>query len=375
METPPKILQISTVASPRNGVGQIVRAIHSSAAENGMQSFVFAGYGDTADSDYRIMPRRQYAVNALKSRLFNEDGFLDSSFNRKFLEEVERLNPDLVHLHNLHGYYTHLPSLHKTLKQLGVPVVITLHDLWLTTGRCAFPPGGECSELDRGSCDLCPHRDRYPAKWIPGKNMSALKRVFLEDFTPVVASQWMAEKCHVPQVRVIPCGIDNSIFRAHPDVEKDNGLLLAVATKWDKRKGTDELIALADNLPSGTRLGMVGKNVPKHPNIIDYGFIDSPVELARLMARSKVLLSAAREESFGLTVPEALATGTPAIVREGTAPAEMIPDKTFVVDFKNPREVLAAIERIGEFVFQEKIFTQKEMVSDYYALYRELMKR
>lgn len=360
-----KILHINTVHKSKGGAAQIMLSIHNAAVSYGYQSFIISG------------EEKSKTINALRARLWGEDGFLNRRFTREMCDQIRALNPNLIHIHNLHGYYCDIRLLAETLYELEIPTVITMHDLWFTTGRCAHPPGGQCEELILNDCRSCPHRNRYPAKWIGGKSMRQIKLNFLHDKTLVVPSQWMQKKVKALSEfdsEVIPNGVDKSVFTVMPrerNIIPDT--ILAIATHWTEAKGVGDICRLADRLPEGLSLAMIGNDVPKHPRIKDLGYISDPSIVAKYMSQSLAVISASYEESFGLTVAEALSTGIPVIVRKDTAPAEMIEDQRFIVDFANTDEVLDAINMTPLFSGHDMTLSTTEMVDRYYHLYRRLL--
>lgn len=372
MDKRPLILHINTVARRRNGVGQIVHALSDIATSKGFNSHIIAGYGESEDSDFIVEHRNVYYLNVLKSRLFEDDGFIRTTETDNLNRHIISLKPDLVHLHNLHGYYCDLPSLRSTLDYLGVPVVQTLHDLWFFTGRCAYPPDGNCLEQTDSSCARCPHADRYPAKWVHGKSRLTEKIQFLKQCTVVAPSKWVADRSNTSKPLIIPNGVDLNIFHGDNGYTERNGFV-AIATTWNPRKGIDDIVKLADALPDNEYISIIGKNAPKHIRIKNLGPIDNPSLIADILKHHKALLSCAREEAFGMSVAEALATGTPAIVRKGTAPEEQLYDKSFAVDMSNTDEVLHAMSRLDDYTFPRNIPSTVQMADAYYELYTRLL--
>ena len=362
-----KILHINTVDNDRNGVGQIVNAIHNNAYLFGFSSSLLTGNFNSLT----------YKLNVLKSRLWDEDGFLVTKKTKRLSNQIILEKPDLVHLHNLHGYYCDIRSIDSVLRILQVPVIITMHDLWLCTGRCAHPPNGFCSYFFERSCRKCPFRERYPAKWIPGNPKLFEKLNFLKDKTLVVPSQWMASKVELMtgmQPLVIPNGIDKSFFHPYETAAHDsNKRLLAIASKWTTSKGRDDLIKIADTLPSEWTFTVVGNIAPNHPKINKTGYLSSKQKIANLIANSTALVSVSHEESFGLTVAEALAMKKPVIVRKNTAPEEMISDKSFVTDFVDNKSFNSILSGLSNFSTTYIPIDISEMAALYYKLYTRLL--
>ena len=94
----------------------------------------------------------------LLSRLTDRQGFFGRRETEKLVAQLKKFKPDVVHLHNLHGSYLHLPTLFAYLKENDLPTVWTLHDCWAFTGHCAyFSLGEDAAPADGGG------RGRKPA--------------------------------------------------------------------------------------------------------------------------------------------------------------------------------------------------------------------
>lgn len=370
MNRHPKILHITTCSSPLLGVGAVVHSLTSAAPKFGYEAKIIAGYGKSEDAHYTAINKWQYRLNVIKARTFSEDGFIMPSSTRGIIDYIISENPDIVHLHNLHGYYSDITLLKKYLVDNGIKTVMTLHDLWLTTGRCAYPPGGSCPE----SCAKCPFPSRYPAKWFGGKNMQSAKMEFASGITTVVPSVWMADRTGDLLPIVIYNGVDNVFSQHRRTAPPTETRLLAVATKWTELKGKDSLVQLADNMPSDWTLTLAGKDIPHHRRIINAGYIKDKESLAKLMASSSVVLSAAREEAFGMTIAEALSCGTPVVVRQGTAPEELCSPQTGkAVDFENITDLIEAIKKVSPIRVDNRDFSAEKMANRYYELYNRLL--
>ena len=372
MISKPTILFVSTVSTPRNGVGQIVRALADACEKEDMRSVVFTGRGQSGDADFVSNGRTGFYRNVFMARFLKQDGFMDVASARRLNERILELKPDLVHLHNLHGYYTHLPSLGETLDKLDVPVIVTLHDLWFATGRCAWPWCGD-PEYCTADCSQCKFPNSYPAKWLPGRSMRKDKEEFLQGKHVVVPSRWMFERLEKHTPVIIPNGVDKLIFKPYENVRRDSSMLLAVATKWNHTKGIEDIAELAQVLPEELKIVLVGNNALHHPRIKSLGYIDDARKIAQLMAQSRAVLSASHHEAFGMTVAEALATQTPVIARAGTAAAELISDKRFAVDFMHPQSVVKAIMNTDSYMFGENVISTREMTQKYIGLYKKLL--
>lgn len=341
-----KILHINSVCGV-TGTGRIVADLYNAAVSRGHECRI--AYGEhkykNAPGNMRTMEIgtiRDCRFHALVTRLWDMQGFGSRRATRLFLREVEAYAPDVIHLHNLHGYYMNIELLFRYLKQSSARVVWTLHDCWAFTGHCVYFQSVGCGKWTQG-CHHCPLVRQYPASLgldRSRKNYQKKKELFtgLQDMTILVPSHWMETRVRRSflkdyRIKVVYNGIDLNIYRPAPGgFRQKYGLegqfiVLGVANVWEERKGLNEFCKLADLLGDGYRVVLVGLSeeqiaqLPKH--MLGLPRTDTARELAEIYTAADVFVNPGREETFGLTVAEAMACGTYPIVYEGTACAEV----------------------------------------------------
>lgn len=374
-----KILHINTVAAPSTAIGSIVQTLHAAARSYGFKSAIVAGYGSDKHSDYVMQPKVRYYANVLEARITGNDGFAARDTTLRMLDYVERYNPDIVHLHNLHGYYLNLPLLADWLKAHNKKVVMTLHDSWMLTGRCALPPQPGCDKWCEDNCEDCEHKLVYPSVWMTTKPNYKHDLFDAYYVVPSLTANaiFMRSKLAKSPHSVIFNGVDNLIYHKEGLAHKLSSAkvnLLAVAVKWTPIKNPEALFALAKTMPDDWHLTIVGKaKVPMNKKITSITHIDSAVQMAQYYRGADVLLSASLAESFGMTVAEALACGTPAVVNQGTAACELInPRNGAVADFSDVNSVIDSIKSVIG-LNASTSYSSTNMVARYYALYKSLL--
>lgn len=342
-----KILQINSVCGV-TGTGHIAANLYHMAAEQGHECRI--AYGEhkyqNAPGDMQTMEigtLRDCQAHAILTRLFDMQGFGSRRATGRFLQEVDAWQPDVIHLHNLHGYYINIELLFRYLKHKKVKVVWTLHDCWAFTGHCVHFQSVGCERWREG-CHDCPLVRQYPMSlWLDRskKNYFLKKELFtgLEDMMLLVPSRWMEERVRRSflkdyETRVIYNGIDLAVYRPTPgDFRKKYGLencflVLGVANVWVERKGLDVFLKLAEELGEGYRVVLVGlsrEQIARLPSgVVGLPRTDSAAELAEIYTAADVFVNPGREETFGLTVAEAMACGTYPIVYGDTACAEVV---------------------------------------------------
>lgn len=264
-----------------------------------------------------------------------------------FLRELNKIKPDIIHLHNLHNSYINLPLLFRYIKKNNIKVIWTLHDCWSFTGHCPHFTMVKCEKW-RNGCGDCPQPDRYPRmKRDRSKEMWKLKKKWfngVNDLTLITPSEWLANLVRQSflkdyPVKVVNNGIDLSIFQPSPsdairkilNTEKTK-IILGVAFDWGMSKGLDVFIRLSEILTSDYQIVLIGtddkidEELPE--NIISIHRTKDKKELAQWYTAAVVFVNPTREDTFPTVNIEALACGTPVVTfRTGGSP-EMIDDNT-----------------------------------------------
>lgn len=285
-------------------------------------------------------PCRKYAVrighaagvrlHGLRTRLLDQHGLGSKWATKRFLAWADEYAPDLLWLHNLHGYYIHYELLFAWIKRHPeMEVRWTLHDCWAFTGHCSHFTVAKC-ERWRGGCFACPQRRRYPGSlWADNsrENFRRKKAAFtgVGNMTLITPSQWLAGLARESFLREYPVEvryntIDTDIFRPTPgDFRERHGLegkriALGVASVWDERKGLGDLLKLADMLGGEWRLVIVGLNKRQlaalPANVLGIGRTNSARELAEIYTAADVFVNPTYEDNYPTVILEAEACGT-----------------------------------------------------------------
>ena len=317
-----------------------------------------------------------------------------------FLRKVSKINPDIIHLHNLHSSYINIPMLFRYIKKTKTRVVWTLHDCWSFTGQCPHFVMAQCDKWKTG-CHDCPQYKLYPRSYVDNtKTMYRLKRkcfTGIKNMTIVTPSQWLGDLVKQSYlkdypVRVINNGIDLSIFKpsesnfreAHNLLNKH--VVLGIAAGWgSRRKGLDVFIELEKRLGDEYKIILVGtddfldKQLPI--SIISIHKTRDQHELAEIYTCADVLANPTREEVFGLVNIEALACGAPVITfRTGGSPETIDGTCGSVVDCDDVDAMEEEIIRVctekpyskHNCIERAKKFDMNNKFKEYRSLYNEL---
>ena len=291
----------------------------------------------------RIGSDRSVYLDALQTRIFDSAGLNSRSVTKRFLRWADEYDPDVLWLHNLHGYYINVELLFAWIKSRPrLQVRWTLHDCWAFTGHCCHFSVIRCS-LWKTHCADCPQKKSYPVSILANRakrNYDRKRIAFcgVTNMTLITPSQWLAGLVKQSFLRDYPVvvqynTVDQTVFKPTPsNFRQRHGLqnqkiILGVASTWDEKKGLDAFIKLAGMLENSDSIVLVGlsqKQIRKLPgNILGLPRTNSMTELAEIYSAADVYVSLSREESFGMTTLEAASCGTPVIVLKGTACEEV----------------------------------------------------
>lgn len=365
-----KVVRISAEVN-RGSIGRTAEQLGELVQEQGWDSYIAYGrkQGISKSRTIRIGNRMSIYWHVFISRFFDMHGLGSYFATKKFIKELDAIAPQIVHLHNLHGYYVNYYILFKYLKNKNIPVVWTHHDCWAFTGHCGFYSSVGCEKW-KNKCEKCPLSKEYPASKffdISSFQFKKKKELFtsLDKLYNVGVSKWMVNQLkesffkdtHILQINN---GIDTDLFRPSPEGAQqvrekynlgDKTVLIAVAVSWTERKGLGDYLKLRKLISDDYLIVLVGtpraliETLP--PGITGIPRTDNIEELCYLYSASSIVMNLADAESFGKTTPEGLSCGIPSIVYNCTASPELVDDKTgIVVEKGNIEGVVDAIDRI-----------------------------
>lgn len=400
-----KILQINSVCGI-GSTGRIATDLHAILSSQGHQSTVAFGRdaAKNCDRTIRIGSRFDNYLHVARTRLFDTHGFGSANATKALIEKIRELNPDMIHLHNLHGYYFHIGLLFEYLKQAGKPVIWTLHDCWAFTGHCSHFDYIGCTRW-QSECHDCPSKAEYPksvgldrSRWNYRKKQALFTGI--RNLTLVTPSQWLARMVKASflqkyPVTVINNGIDlkvfkptRSDFRSRFKIE-DQYVLLGVASIWNQRKGYQYFIDLATQLRPDEKIVLVGvseaqiKQLPI--GIIGIAKTTNTAALADIYSAADVYINSTLEDNFPTTNLEALACGTPVITFNSGGSSECLAAGCGLVvergDLPGLVAAIATVRTVGKAAYTarcrkcaEDRFDKDARFGEYLDLYREAQK-
>lgn len=389
-----KVVQINQV-SGYGSTGRIAEDLSRVMLQNGIENKILYGFGSTDwPHAVRFGTDSELQRHKLLARATGRHGHGSARAARQMVDFLREYQPDLIHLHNLHGFYLNLPILFGYLREAKLPVVWTLHDCWAFTGHCAYFTFAGCSRWETG-CHGCPQRLAYPCalRDRSRKNWLEKRALFsgLERCTLVSPSRWLAEHAKDSflggyPVKVIPNGVDLEVFSPQPKPSNQAGtkkLVLACASTLNSkdRKGGRYLPQLAGILGDGYEvcvLGLRDRVIP--PGIRALPYIADKAGLAELYSRADVFVNPTLEDNFPTVNLEALACGTPVVTFDTGGSPECLDERCGAAVPQKDLQAMASQARIwaGRDAAEAchsraRLYDKNERFGEYIRLYRQAL--
>lgn len=341
-----KVLQINAVFGTKS-TGTIVKEIQHQGIINGIESYV--AYS-TSPIDKRLI-LNGYQIggflgkkwHAVLSRIAGKQAYYSRIATCRFLRWVNKVNPDIVHLHNLHSNFININTLLRYLADNDIPTVITMHDCWYFTGGCFHYSISNCYGWKK-SCGACPKRYQdTPAYLYDASRRILYDRIrFLSQIKRLVfvgCSDWIVSQLRQSQLKNIGeslriyNGFDLDVFKPiETDLKDRLGLkgkmvLLGPSSKWHMPENKLALDYFAEHMPNNVILLLFGSNETKidiHRNIGYIAYASSPKEMAELYSMADVMVNCSYEDTLSSLNLEAQACGTPVVTYDSTGSKETV---------------------------------------------------
>ena len=366
-----KIMHINAVYGV-GSTGIIVEDLHNLALSKGIESHVVYSTSPISAekiiNGYKVDSFISKKVHAVLCRIGGKQGYFSHNETRKLIKHIDKVKPDIIHLHNLHSNYINVNMLCEYIADNNISTVITLHDCWFFTGGCFYYENANCTKWLDG-CGNCPKRYLEIPAYIKDCSTKILadRRKYvgnIKDLTAVGVSNWIADEARKSflgkkNVCTIYNGIDTDWFVNTPsDFREKYGLqdkfvILGAANKWLKPENSETLNYVTENLPEDCALVIIGcikddkEKLPKSVVALDY--ITDRDELRKIYSACDVFANCTREDTLSLINIEPQLCGTPSVTYDNTGVRETVDNKCgFSVPTGDSKAFLETLLKVKE---------------------------
>lgn len=405
-----KLLQINPVLRVNTSTGRIMQEIGELAMLHGWKTYMAYSKGRDGIKECKseIVPVGDVwstAWHGLETRLLDRHGLASDRATREFVKRIEKIAPDIVHIHNIHGYFLNYRILFDFLSKSGIPVVWTVHDCWLYTGHCYYYSYAGCNKWQTG-CGHCPQKKEFPASYFSDRShrnwldkKTAFTSMPLDKLTIVPVSDWIREEMSRSFLKdyhfqVIHNGINTEVFDVYDATAVrqqyslgDKHIFLGVASIWSREKGLADFIKMSELIRQDEVIVLVGikpeymKLLPK--NVVAIARTENIRQLAELYSAADVFINPTWQDNYPTVNLEAIACGTPVVTYRTGGSIEAITDTTgFIVeqgDVAGLVDAARCIIRRGKEAYRNVCrqyavanFRKEDRYADYLNLYRQL---
>ena len=339
-------LLIINITCNQGSTGKIAEHVGIMMQNKGWDVYYAHGARRVNPSQLKTIPFSSVSaeyMHALRSRLFDEDGLGSEKETRFLVEQIKIIKPDIIHIHNIHGYYLNYKILFEYLNKTNIQIVKTLHDCWDFTGHCPHFVTANCEKW-KSECFDCPlSKKLYPLIDRSTRNYRLKKKYIVgnHNLHLVPVSHWLEGLLRQSMykgkdIRVIQNGIDLSVFKPFDTKNGGKFKILGVANVWNENKGYPDVLLLRKKLDLDlfdiTLVGLSQKQIKELPKGINgISSTSNQEELAELYSQSDVLINPTYADTFPTVNLEALACGIPVITYKTGGSPESLSEDTGVV--------------------------------------------
>ncbi|WP_195516687.1 glycosyltransferase [Enterococcus dispar] len=319
-----KILFLNSVVS-YGSTGKIVRDLYDIFKNNGYECKIAFGRGEDIEgySTFRIGNKVDVYRHVLRTRLTDTHALGSKKSTMEFINFLEKYRPDIINIHNIHGYYINLEVLCNYLSEKNIKIVWTLHDGWIFSGHSAHPALSDIGDPIFNNTTY-KQRFEYPSSFVDNSTANyMMKKKAIENLKNIVfvtPSKWLksiAKKSFLRdyEIKVLNNGINLEEFFPINNVKSAKTVLLGVASIWSESKGIKIFNQLSEMVDSEKyQIILVGKVKTKlNKKISHIERTESVDSLRNLYNQATYFINPTFQDTFPTVNIEALACGTPVI--------------------------------------------------------------
>lgn len=401
-----KVLQINATYG-YTSTGLIMKDIADMLNNSGNQGLVaYQSAINPPKCAYKVGNVLDYKLHALLCRIFGKQGYYSKCATRKLIKYIKRIQPDVVHLHNLHSNFVHLKILLDYLAKADIATIVTLHDCWYFTGKCFHYADINCNGF-MTDCKNCPKKKAPPKSIVTDCASSVLKDRYkyfsaIPRLKFIGSSKWVQGELKKSILKEIDSdyaynGVDLQIFkprradklREQLSLPTNCKIIMGMAGKWLLPKNKMVLEQTINRLEENSKLLLVGCTQEQQVNlrrygekVISVGFIKDRVSLAEYYSLASVFVNVTHADTLPTVNIESICCGTPVITYDSCGSPELVlPGCGKIVKENDVDGLIEAIntckEKISEqdLVFARNQFDKENCYKKYLDIYKSVINK
>jgi glycosyltransferase involved in cell wall biosynthesis len=371
-----KILHISTF-SINSGAGIATSRLNEAFNRHGWNSNIITLY----NSNSKLTPtfkktflKKKIQIIKEKRLIQKKDDYIHFSSGEFGTDlsklKAELVSADVIHVHWVQNNFLSYDNLAELLKEYGHKLIFNLHDTWFFTGGCHITLDCKKFETD---CYRCPrlleNNNHLPKLWV-FKKSQLFKNTVVCCPSSYLKNKVLRSSISPKIVEVIPNTIDTDFYKTKPKVRNSitkKVLFMALNTE-DPYKGVSEFLEALKKIKSkgvnNIEILFLGANSVKFDSPYKTTYFDRTsdiLKIADLFYHADVYVNSSHEESFGQTVLEAIASGTPVVAFNNSGCKEILLHKKngYLAEFKDESDLANGILfSLNNLEFSESSFSQ-----------------
>ena len=376
-----KILLIN-VSNSKGSTGNIVTSLFNAYKELGHDTYLIYGRGSKVKEDninkttIELESKLHHLISLFTGNMYG--GMYIST--RRIISRIKKINPDVIHLHCLNGYFVNIYKLISCLKKTNYKVILTHHADFMLSANCGYTE--ECDKWKTSECHHCQHVKEFNGRYSLNRTHTFYKRMYkaFKDYPSdklvlTGVSPWLSNRIKQSpiyshfRVETVLNPVDDYFFKKLDIKRNDKQILYVTPDFYDKTKSGHYLIDIANKLPEYHFVLVTAKEqqIDKLDNM-EVIYHPSKERLRELYQSSKCTLLLSKRETFSMVALESIASGTPVIGFKNGGTESWLGEDGFV-EYGDISSLIESIKNIDNIVIDNKSqFSKIEIARDYIKL-------
>lgn len=370
-----KILLINSVYN-KGSTGNIVKSLYEGYKELGHDAYVIYGRGEKAPvkqdnhifkSGYELESKIHHFISLFSGNMYGAMPFSTSKMKRL----IRKINPDVIHVHCLNGYYVNMYSILKYLAKTNKKVCLTMHADFMMTGGCGMAE--ECNKYLTSSCEGCIKYKSFVSKYSLNKTkhnyLKLMKSIIRFDSNKLMVtcvSPWLrnryleSEIYKKYEIFTVLNPVDDIFFTEKATNSifiPENNILFVTPDILDPLKGGQYIDTIAKKLPMYHFTVVNSKKQNFLFNSENITYLSGGLEkkhLKTFYSYSLFTLLLSTRETFCMVAAESIVCGTP-VVGLKNGGTESFLDSDVFISFRDIFDLIEHLKNCPTRIVKSKI--------------------